>query len=141
MFALIYWDDSDLLKEDSVVKDGELGGLVAKVGLRIIQPLQPQRLHKSMIPPFVISRDIQVSVFNWRQSLHLSRLGEGGDLHLTHLHQHHHWIGLDWIGLDCHPGHLKNRHTLHCWDLLVKGELVELHGAVHIKVDPGGISG
>ena len=33
MFALIYWDDSDLLKEDSVVKDGELGGLVAKVGL------------------------------------------------------------------------------------------------------------
>ena len=39
--------------------------------------------------------------------------------------------GLDWT---------KDREP--DWDnLLVKGELVELHGAVHIEVDPGGISG
>ena len=117
---------SDLLEADGVVKDGEFAVGVPKVGLGLVQPLQPERLCKKYFPTSPIIRFCDGTLADWEKEV----------IFTWHTYTNI-VIGLDWIiqfGLPLWS-------SQDFWDLFVKGELVELHGAVHVKVDPGRISG
>ena len=128
-----------------MVEDGELAALVPEVGLRLVQPLQHQHLvkdgqrrgehlikYRAATTLTEVAKEVSCT---WQTCgsgvVEVDDDGDGGDSECGD-------DGNDNGDGGCDGDHMQGDDGSRY--LLVKWELVEIHGAVDVEVDAGGVS-